>query len=136
MCGIHFAQLVTAPLNQSCASGAGDALPERSGMKNTVLLLMVTLLLLPGLSEARCRTVGESASLGTEYGTFPLYPAKRLIEAGEKRDNASLQWMGYGIGLPLFVVAMPFAMVGAGVGAALHPWTKCHQLEDDWVDLK
>lgn len=136
MRGIHFAQFVAVPRNQSCDSVAGNALPERPGMKRTALLLMVTLLLLPELSEARCRTVGESASLGTEYGTFPLYPAKRLIEAGEKRDNAPLQWMGYGIGLPLFVVAMPFAMVGAGVGAALHPWTKCKQHEDDWLDLK
>lgn len=105
-------------------------------MKANVLLLMLLLVLWPALSDARCRTIGESASLGTEYGTFPLYPAKRMVEAGEKRDSVALQWVGYGIGLPLFVVAMPFAMVGAGVGAALHPWTKCDQHEDDWLGLK
>lgn len=104
-------------------------------MNVTALVLMLTLLLLPALSDARCLTVGESASVGTEYGTFPLYPAKRLVEAGEKGDSAALQWVGYGIGLPLFVVAIPFAMVGAGVGAALHPWTKCDQREDDWLGL-
>lgn len=105
-------------------------------MKLVGMLLILTLLLLPALSDARCRTVGESASIGTEYGTLPLYPAKRIVEAGEKRESVALQWVGYGIGLPLFVVAMPFAMVGAGVGAALHPWTKCNQSEDDWLGLK
>lgn len=105
-------------------------------MNVTALVLMLTLLLLPALSDARCRTVGESASVGTEYGTFPLYPAKRVLEAGERRDSVALQWVGYGIGLPLFVVAMPFAMVGAGVGAALHPWTKCDRQGDDWLEMK
>lgn len=105
-------------------------------MKTHALFLMLTLVLLPALSDARCRTVGESAGLGTEYGTFPLYPAKRVVEAGEKRDSVALQWVGYGIGLPLFVVAMPFAMVGAGVDAALHPWTKCDQHRDGWLRLK
>ena len=105
-------------------------------MKLVGMFLMLALLLVPALSDARCRTVGESASIGTAYGTLPLYPAKRLVEAGEKRDNVALQWVGYGIGLPLFVVAMPFAMVGAGVGAALHPWTKCNQIEGDWPGLK
>lgn len=104
-------------------------------MKLTATLLMMIAVLLPALSDARCWTVGESASIGTEYGTFPLYPAKRIVEAGEKRESVPLQWVGYGIGLPLFVVAMPFAMVGAGVGAALHPWTKCDQREDDWRGL-
>ena len=99
-------------------------------MRVTVKLLILTFILLPALSDARCRTVGESASIGTEYGTFPLYPAKRIIEAGEKADSIALQWAGYGVGLPLFVVAMPFAMVGAGVGAALHPRTKCEQYDD------
>ncbi len=28
------------------------------------------------------------------------------------------------------------AMVGAGMGAALHPWTKCDQHDDDWPGLK
>ena len=105
-------------------------------MKLTATLLMMTLLLLPAVSDARCRTIGESASIGTEYGTLPLYPAKRIVEAGEKQDSAPLQWVGYGVGLPLFVVAMPFAMVGAGVGAILHPWTKCDQREDDEPVLK
>ena len=105
-------------------------------MKLTAALLMMILVLLPALSDARCRTVGESASIGTEYGTFPVYPAKRIVEAGEKRDSVTLQWVGYSVGLPLFVVAMPFAMVGAGLGAALHPWTKCDQREDDWPGLK
>jgi hypothetical protein len=105
-------------------------------MKLVVMLLTLALVLLPALSDARCRTVGESASIGTEYGTLPLYPAKRIVEAGEKRDSVALQWVGYGIGLPLFVVAMPFAMVGAGVGAALHPWTKCDQPQDDWLGIK
>ncbi|WHZ23040.1 MAG: hypothetical protein OJF47_002152 [Nitrospira sp.] len=98
-------------------------------MKIIVMLLILTVILLPALGETRCRTVGESASLGSEYGTFPLYPAERVVEAGRKRDNVPLQWVGYGIGLPLFVVAMPFAMVGAGVGAVLHPWTKCNEIE-------
>ena len=98
-------------------------------MKIKAMLLMLTMILLPSLSDARCRTVGESASLGSEYGTFPLYPAERVVEAGQKRDSVVLQWVGYGIGLPLFVVAMPFAMVGAGAGAALHPWTKCTEIE-------
>jgi hypothetical protein len=105
-------------------------------MKIVKISLILVLFLVPTLSDARCRTVGESASIGTEYGTLPLYPAKRIVEAGETRDNVALQWIGYGIGLPLFVVAMPFAMVGAGVGAALHPWTKCNQAEDDWPGLK
>ena len=98
-------------------------------MKINAMLLMLTMILLPMLSEARCRTVGESASLGSEYGTFPLYPAEAVVEAGQKRNSVMLQWVGYGVGLPLFVVAMPFAMVGAGVGAALHPWTKCAESE-------
>jgi hypothetical protein len=91
---------------------------------------MFALMPYPSLSDARCRTVGESASIGTEYGTFPLYPAKRIVETGEQRDSVALQWVGYGVGLPLFVVAMPFAMVGAVAGAALHPWTKCDQREN------
>lgn len=98
-------------------------------MKINVILLMLTVILLPALSDARCRTVGESASLGNEYGTFPLYPAEAVVEAGQKRDSVMLQWVGYGVGLPLFVVAMPFAMAGAGVGAVLHPWTKCTESE-------
>jgi hypothetical protein len=98
-------------------------------MKINVILLMLTVILLPALSDARCRTEGESASLGSEYGTFPLYPAEAVVEAGQKRDSVMLQWVGYGVGLPLFVVAMPFAMAGAGVGAVLHPWTKCTESE-------
>ena len=98
-------------------------------MKVNAMLLMLTVVLLPMLSDARCRTVGESASLGSEYGTFPLYPAERVVAAGQKHDSVALQWVGYGIGLPLFVVAMPFAMAGAGVGAVLHPWTKCTEIE-------
>ncbi|MCS6290024.1 MAG: hypothetical protein H8K10_13770 [Nitrospira sp.] len=100
-------------------------------MNIRVMWLIATLTLFPAWSDARCRTVGESASLGTEYGTFPLYPAKRIVEAGERRESVALQWVGYGVGLPLFVVAMPFAMVGAGTGAALHPWTKCDQCEEE-----
>ena len=65
-------------------------------MKINAMLLMCTLILLPALSDARCRTVGESASLGSEYGMFPLYPAERLVQAGEKRDNPALMWAGYG----------------------------------------
>lgn len=99
-------------------------------MKINATLLMLALVLLPTFSDARCRTIGESASLGSEYGMFPLYPAERVVAAGEKRDSVMLQWVGYGIGLPLFVVAMPFAMVGAGVGAASHPWTKCIEIEE------
>jgi hypothetical protein len=98
-------------------------------MKICAILLMCTMILFPSLSDARCRTVGESASLGSEYGTFPLYPAERVVEAGQKRDSVVLQWVGYDIGLPLFVVAMPFSMVGAGVGTTLHPWTKCTEME-------
>jgi hypothetical protein len=98
-------------------------------MRLYALVLLSGMLIVPSLSEARCRTVAESASLGSEYGTFPLYPAERLMEVGQKRGNVMLQWAGYGIGVPLFVAAMPFGMVGAGVGAALHPWTKCQELE-------
>jgi hypothetical protein len=36
-----------------------------------------------------------------------------------------LQVIGYGLSAPLFVVAAAFAMLGAGIGAALHSWTKC-----------
>jgi hypothetical protein len=98
-------------------------------MKLGVIVLIFALLLMPVVSDARCRTVGESASLGSEYGTFPLYPAEAVVETGAQRDNAALQWVGYGIGLPLFVVALPFGMLGAGVGAALHPWTKCTETQ-------
>ena len=94
-------------------------------MKIYVIVLLSTLITLPSLSEARCRTIGESASLGSEHGTFPLYPAERIVEAGQSRDRVALQWVGYGLGAPLFVVAMPFGMVGAVAGAALHPWTRC-----------
>ncbi len=85
--------------------------------------------LVPVVSDARCRTVGESASLGSEYGTFPLYPAEQMVAAGQKRGSVVSQWAGYGIGVPLFVVAMPFAMVGAVAGAASHPWTRCQEIE-------
>jgi hypothetical protein len=101
-------------------------------MKINAMLLMLTVILLPAVSDARCRTVGESASLGSEYGTFPLYPAERVVANGQKHDSVLLQWVGYGIGVPLFVVAMPFAMVGAGVGAVMHPWTKCTEMEGRW----
>jgi len=100
-------------------------------MKMVVASLLLFLTLGPTLVEARCRTIGESASLGTEHGTFPLYPARRLVETGEQRDNGLLQWVGYGLGAPLFVVALPFAMVGAGVGALLHPWTACPNAQDE-----
>lgn len=85
--------------------------------------------LVPAVGEARCRTIGESASLGSEYGTFPLYPAERMVAAGRKRDSVALQWVGYGIGLPLFVVAMPFAMVGAVAGVVSHPWAQCQEIK-------
>ncbi|MBS0171545.1 MAG: hypothetical protein JSR62_14435 [Nitrospira sp.] len=96
--------------------------------KKSVAILLLLLALIPSLSEARCRTVGESASLGSEYGTFPLYPAEAMVAAGQKRDSVALQWAGYGVGVPLFVVAMPFAMVGAVGGAVAHPWTKCEEI--------
>ena len=99
-------------------------------MKITAMLLMFSLTLLPVLSEARCRTVGESASLGSEYGTFPLYPAERLVQIGEQRDNGVLMWAGYIIGVPLFVPAAATAIIGAGAGALSHPWTKCIQTEE------
>lgn len=94
-------------------------------MRICALLLLSTLLLVPTSSEARCRTVGESASVATEYGTFPLYPAVRLVEVGHERNSIPMQIIGYGLSAPLFVLAAPFAMLGAGVGAMLHPWTKC-----------
>ena len=99
-------------------------------MKITVPLILLTVALLPALSEARCRTVGESASLGSEYGTFPLYPAERLVQIGEKRDNPVMMWAGYIVGVPLFVPAAATAIVGAGVGALSHPWTKCIETEE------
>jgi hypothetical protein len=100
-------------------------------MRINALLVMLTLMLVPALSDARCRTVGESASLATEYGTFPLYPAVRLVEVGHERDSIPLQMIGYGLGPPLFVVAIPFAMLGAGIGTVLHPWTKCMDTHDE-----
>jgi hypothetical protein len=99
-------------------------------MKLTGLFLVVTVIVLPVLSEARCRTVAESASLGTEIGTFPLYPAERLVQIGEQRDNGALMWAGYVISVPLFVPAAATAMIGAGVGALSHPWTKCIETEE------
>jgi hypothetical protein len=98
-------------------------------MKIFSMLLLCAVIVMPVFAEARCRTIGESASLGSEYGTFPLYPAEQVVEAGQKRESVALQWVGYGIGVPLFVVAMPFAMVGAVAGAAAHPWTKCNAME-------
>jgi hypothetical protein len=98
-------------------------------MKIYAMLLIVTVLLAPSLSDARCRSLPESASLGSEYGTFPLYPAERVVEAGQQRESMALQWVGYGIGIPLFIIAIPFGMAGAGVGAALHPWTTCIETE-------
>jgi hypothetical protein len=102
-------------------------------MRKMALTLVLSLLMLPVISEARCRSIGESASLGTEYGTFPLYPAKQLVRAGEARDNPALMWTGYAIGLPLFVVALPFGIAGAGAGALSHPWTKCIETEEDRI---
>lgn len=98
-------------------------------MKMYAMLLMVTMLLAPSLSDARCRTLAESASMGSEYGTFLLYPAELVVEEGQKRESVALQWGGYGIGVPLFIVTIPVAMAGAGVGAALHPWTTCIETE-------
>lgn len=98
-------------------------------MKIYAVLLMVTMILAPSLSAACCRDLAESASLGSEYGTFPLYPAERVVEEGQKRESVALQWVGYGIGVPLFIVSIPVAMAGAGVGAALHPWTTCIETE-------
>ncbi len=95
-----------------------------------VFALILTLIGLPVSTEARCRTVGESASLATEIGTFPLYPAERLVQIGEQRDNGALMWAGYVIGVPLFVPAAATAMIGAGVGALSHPWTKCIETEE------
>jgi hypothetical protein len=100
-------------------------------MKCTGLfLVVVTLLLLPAVSEARCRTVGESASLGSDYGTFPLYPAERLVQIGEQRENGILMWSGYILGVPLFVPAAATAILGAGVGVVSHPWTRCIEIEE------
>jgi hypothetical protein len=100
-------------------------------MRINALLLMLTLLLVPALSDARCRTVGESASFATEYGTFPLYPAVCLVEVGHERNSISLQVIGYGLSAPLFVIAAPFAMLGAGVGTVLYPWTRCIDTPDE-----
>ncbi|BFU91720.1 MAG: hypothetical protein NTAFB01_29070 [Nitrospira sp.] len=103
-------------------------------MKVTALSVMFTcmfaLILSPTLSDARCRTAGESASLGTEMGTFPLYPAERLVQIGQQRDNPVLMWAGYVIGVPLFVPAAATAILGAGAGVLSHPWTKCIQTEE------
>lgn len=98
-------------------------------MKLILVCLLCVVVSSPAVGEARCRTIGESASLGTDYGTFPLYPAERMVSAGEARDNVPLQWAGYALGAPLFVVALPFGMVGAVAGALMHPWTKCTELE-------
>lgn len=94
-------------------------------MKMSVLLLLLTLILMPAVSDARCRTIGESASLGSEYGMFPMDPAVRLVHAGQERESILMQWAGYGLGVPLFFVSVPFGMAGAVVGAASHPWTRC-----------
>lgn len=98
-------------------------------MKLQVTLLLMVMIVPPTLSEARCRSLAESASLGSEYGTFPLYPAEQVVEAGQTRGSVALQWVGYGLGVPLFIVTIPVAMAGAGLGAALHPWTACEKLE-------
>ncbi len=98
-------------------------------MTNVFVFGLCLAVSVPAVSEARCRTIGESASLGSEYGTFPLYPAEQVVAAGQKRDSVAMQWAGYGIGVPLFVVAMPFAMVGAVAGAVSHPWTRCQEIE-------
>lgn len=98
-------------------------------MKTKAIWLMLMLVVLPPLSEARCRSIQESASLGSEYGTFPLYPAEQLIKTGQAHDSVALQWAGYGIGVPLFLVSVPVAIAGAGVGAVLHLWTKCTENE-------
>ena len=98
-------------------------------MKISAMVLMITMILVPSLSHTRCRTLAESASLGSEYGTFPLYPAERVVEAGQERESVALQWAGYGLGVPLFAIALPFGMIGAGVGAVLHPWTVCTETE-------
>ena len=92
--------------------------------------LVLTFIVLPVSSDARCRTVAESASLGTEMGTFPLYPAEKLVQIGEQRDNGALMWAGYVLGVPLFVPAAATAMIGAGVGALSHPWTRCIETEE------
>ena len=98
-------------------------------MKLQAMLLLTVMIVLPTLSEARCRSLAESASLGSEYGTFPLYPAEQVVEAGQERGSVALQWVGYGIGVPLFIVTIPVAMAGAGVGAVLYPWTACETLD-------
>jgi len=95
----------------------------------TFSVLLCVMMVMPALAEARCRTIGESASLGSEYGTFPLYPAEQMVAAGQARDSVALQWAGYGIGVPLFVVAMPFAMVGAVAGVVSHPWAQCQEIK-------
>ena len=94
-------------------------------MRFAALSLMFMLILAPTVSDARCRTIGESASLGSEYGMFPMDPAVRLVHAGQERDSVLLQWAGYGLGVSLFFVSVPFGMAGAVVGAASHPWTSC-----------
>lgn len=47
-------------------------------MKLTATLLMMTLLLLPAVSDARCRTIGESASIGTNMEPFHSIPRSAL----------------------------------------------------------
>ena len=74
----------------------------------TIVLCVCFSLFLPVMSDARCRTIGESASLGSEYGTFPLYPAEQVVEAGQKRKSIAMQWLGYGIGVP-DAAALPLA---------------------------
>ena len=100
-------------------------------MTITRLLILLILILIPTVSDARCRTIGESASLGSEYGMFPMYPAVRLVHAGQERDSVLMQWAGYGLGVPLFFVSVPFGMAGTVVGAASHPWTSCTEMEGD-----
>jgi len=75
----------------------------------TALLLMLMPMLAPAPSGARFRTLGESASLATEYRTLPLYPAFRLVEIGHEDHTIPLQVIGHGLSAPLFVVAAPFA---------------------------
>jgi hypothetical protein len=49
-------------------------------------------------------------------------------------------WTGYIIGVPLFVPAAATAMLGAGVGALAHPWTKCIDTDEqrmpEWQAVK
>ena len=67
-------------------------------------------------------------------GGDPLIVTARNCNGRKGRDDGRGKEtqsfvMGYGLSAPLFVIAVPLAILGAGVGTVLHPWTKCLDID-------